>query len=187
VAFKPTALRSFVHRYAEGIGLAVRGLVGMVPSHHIRLFFYRRLFGMTIGSGATIYRNPEIRRPAAVTIGEHTIIGRNAILDGRCGLTIGNNVNFSTGVWVWSLEHDKDSPDFGPKGAPVVINDRAWLSSRSTILPGVTIGEGAVVCAGAVVTSDVAPYEVVAGVPARKIADRNRDLRYTFKHRLPFA
>ena len=142
---------------------------------------------MTIGPGATIYRNPEIRRPAEVKIGEHTIIGRNAILDGRCGLTIGNNVNFSTGVWVWTLEHDKDSPDFGPKGAPVVINDRAWLGSRATVLPGVTIGEGAVICAGAVVTSDVAPYEVVAGVPARKIADRSRDLTYTLTHRLPFA
>lgn len=180
------SLREFKGRAFRGLGLTARQLVALVPSHLFRLFMYRRVFGMTIGTGSNLYRTPEIHHPAGVTIGKNTIIGRDAILDGRCGLTIGDNVNFSTGVWVWTLQHDKDSPDFGADGGPVVIGDRAWLSCRTIVLPGVTIGEGAVVCAGAVVTSNVEPFTVVAGVPARKIGERNRDLTYTFGKRVPF-
>ena len=58
------------------------------------------------------------------------------------------------------------------------IGDWAWLSFRSTILPGVTIGEGAVVAAGAVVTRDVPPYAIVAGIPARVVGERPRELDY---------
>ena len=59
------------------------------------------------------------------------------------------------------------------------IGDRAWLSFRATILPGVSVGEGAVVAAGAVVTSDVPPYAIVAGVPARVVGERSpRELSY---------
>ncbi|WP_370630610.1 DapH/DapD/GlmU-related protein [Mucilaginibacter sp. 21P] len=79
---------------------------------------------------------------------------------------------------IWTLHHDYNSPDFAQAGAPVVIEDYAWVCSRAIILPGVTIGRGAVVAAGAVVTRDVAPYTVVGGTPAKKIADRNPDLVY---------
>ena len=64
------------------------------------------------------------------------------------------------------------------KGDKVTISDYAWLSSRTTILPGVTIGEGAVVAAGAVVTKDVADHAIVAGVPARVIGTRTANLEY---------
>ena len=62
----------------------------------------------------------------------------------------------------------------------VEINDRAWIGSNVTILPGVKIGEGAVCCAGCVVTKDVAPYDVVAGIPAHKINTRPQSLQYEF-------
>lgn len=61
----------------------------------------------------------------------------------------------------------------------VQIGDYAWISRRAVILPGVTIGEGAVVAAGAVVTKNVAPYTVVGGVPAKFVAERPRGLTYT--------
>jgi acetyltransferase-like isoleucine patch superfamily enzyme len=159
--------------------------VGWIPSHHLRLLAYRRLFRMSIGPGTTVYRAPEIRKPSRIEIGRNTVIGNGAVLDGRGGLRIGDNVNFSSGVWVWTMQHDKDSADFAAEAAPVVIGDRAWLSCRTTVLPGVTIGTGAVVCAGAVVTSDVAPYTVVGGVPAKPIGDRSRDLTYTLTGRIP--
>jgi acetyltransferase-like isoleucine patch superfamily enzyme len=54
---------------------------------------------------------------------------------------------------------------------PIVVGTGAWLGARVTVLPGVTIGDGAVVAAGAVVTRDVAPHTVVAGVPARHLND----------------
>ena len=69
----------------------------------------------------------------------------------------------------------------------VTICDRAWIGPDTTPAAGRDGGRGAVVAAGAVVTGDVAPYTIVAGIPARKIGDRNRDLRYEFTGRpVPF-
>ena len=183
---KRSSSRAALGRALEGATQALAGVVGMVPSHHLRLLAYRRLLGMSIGRRSTVYRAPEIRKPSRITIGRNSVIGTDAVLDGRGGLRIGDNVNLSSGVWIWTMQHDKDSADFAVESAPVVIEDRAWLSCRTTILPGVTVGEGAVVCAGAVVTSDVAPYTVVGGVPARKIGARNHHLTYTLAGRIPF-
>lgn len=175
----PRGLRQRALRWSSGVEQMGTRLVGRLPGHGLRVVAYRRLLRLGVGPGTTIYRCPDIRRPSRVRIGRTTVIGPDAVLDGRCGLTIGDNVNLSKGVWIWTMQHEKDSPDFHAEGGPVVIGDRAWLSCRTTILPGVTIGEGAVVCAGAVVTSDVDAYAVVAGIPARKISARNRNLEYT--------
>ena len=66
-----------------------------------------------------------------------------------------------------------NSTDFHGKGAPVVIEDYAWICSRAIIMPGVRIGKGAVVAAGAIVTHNVNPFTVVGGIPAKKISDRD--------------
>jgi acetyltransferase-like isoleucine patch superfamily enzyme len=121
----------------------------------------------------------EIRAPKNITIQAYTIIGNNVILDGRAGITIGSKVNLSSEVAIWTVQHDPQAADFGIKSGKVVVEDYAWLSFRSVVLPGVTIGEGAVVAACAVVTKDVEPYTIVAGIPAKKIGERNRDLNYT--------
>jgi maltose O-acetyltransferase len=65
----------------------------------------------------------------------------------------------------------------------VVIGDHAWIGYRALVLPGVTIGEGGVVAAGAVVTKDVPPYAIVAGNPARVVGQRTRDLTYELDYR----
>ena len=133
-----------------------------------------------MGEGAVIYGGFEIRSPEKIHIGKGAIIGDNSILDGRCGLYIGDNVNFSTGVNIWTLQHDMNDSMFrcNDKGGEVRIGDRAWVSTRTIILPGVNIGEGAVIAAGAVVTKDCEEYSVYGGIPAKKIGERNRDLRY---------
>lgn len=74
--------------------------------------------------------------------------------------------------------HDVNSVDFAGDHRPIQIDDYVWIGVGATVLRGVHIGEGAVVCAGAVVTKDVAPYDIVAGVPAKKIAERNHELKY---------
>jgi maltose O-acetyltransferase len=74
-------------------------------------------------------------------------------------------------------------PDFVESFAPVVIGDRVWIGLRALVLGGVTIGEGAIVAAGAVVTKDVAPYTIVAGVPAVSVGERTRGLRYELDYR----
>lgn len=78
----------------------------------------------------------------------------------------------------------QDSTGFRGWYEPITIHDRVrvWLCTRSTILAGVTIGEGAVVAASAVVTKSVAPYDIVAGIPARKVSERNRDLTYILNY-----
>lgn len=161
-------------------------LAGKVPSQHIRHFIYRYIFKIHLGRNSVIYNSCEIRDPYQITIGNHSCIGDHCILDGRGRLTIGNSVNFSTGVWVWTMQHQVHDPDFACESAEVVIEDYAWLSCRSVILPGVRIGRGAVVAAGAVVTKDVEPYAIVGGVPAKKIGERSRDLRYELQSCIHF-
>lgn len=157
-------------------------ITGRIPSQQLRMFLYKRIFGMEIENKVVIYGGAEIRNPWNIKIGSGTIIGNDSKLDGRNGLEIGKNVNLSTGVWIWTDEHDKDDEFFRSAAQvnPVIIGDRAWVSSRVTILPGKIIGEGAVVAAGAVVTKNVEPYAVVGGVPAKVIGSRNRNLQYQF-------
>ena len=116
-------------------------------------------------------------------MGGGTIIGDNCLLDARCGLVIGGDVNVSSNVSIYTEQHDHRDPYFrcvrGRK-KEVKIGDRVWLGCNVVVLPGVTIGEGAVCCAGCVVTKDVAPYTVVAGIPAKKVNERPKELLYHF-------
>ena len=141
--------------------------------------------GMTIGQGSHIYQGAEIRSPAGVVIGQNSSIGHHAVLDGRGGLTIGDSVNLSSGVWIWTVEHQINSPTFAAESSPVVFEDYVWLSCRVTVLPGVTVGKGAVVAAGAVVTEDFEAYSIVAGVPAKKIGERIKNLNYRLNRHIP--
>lgn len=152
--------------------------IACTPSHHVRRFFYR-LFGVKIGSGSTIHTGAKFYNPANIVIGSDSIIGEDAVLDGRDKLSIGDHVDFATGVMVYNSQHDLESEDFRATSAPVVIEDYVFIGPRAIILPGVTIGKGAVVAAGAVVTKDVNPFEIVGGVPAKVIGERkNKDPHY---------
>lgn len=151
--------------------------LGYLPSHRVRSGCYR-LAGVQLPKTSSIHWRAEFYAPDLITIGQHCTIGDTAFLDGRSGLTIGDNVNLGSHVTIYTRQHDVDSPDFAEVGAPVRIGDYAWIASHAIVLPGVVIGEGAVVAAGSVVTKDVAPYTLVGGNPARYIRDRNRDLRY---------
>ena len=159
--------------------------IGMIPSVHLRTWLYRGL-GAKMGKNVTIHFRTELRAPEKLTLGDGSIIGDNAILDARRGLTMGRNVNLSSNVSIYTLQHDHRDPFFNcpPEDKvkfSVEIDDRVWLGSNVIVLPGVHIGEGAVCCAGCVVTKDVEPYAVVAGIPARKVSERPRNLKYEFK------
>jgi acetyltransferase-like isoleucine patch superfamily enzyme len=156
------------------------------PVHRVRVGYVRIFFRVKISRSSYLGRGQEItgyHTGASLRIGNNTIINRNCYLDGRAGITVGNNVNISFGTTIITLQHDYNSPDFACKAGSVIINDYAWIGAKAMIMPGVTIGEGAVVAAGAVVTRDVHPYTVVGGVPAKVIANRNKELVYnnTFK------
>ncbi len=116
--------------------------------------------------------------PGGLKIGANSIINQHCRLDSRGGLSIGSNVSISADVCILTADHDIQSPKFAGRSAPVVVDDYVYIGTRAMILPGVSIGVGAVVAAGAVVTRNVAAYSVVGGVPARLIGQRNRTLNY---------
>lgn len=153
-------------------------IAGCIPSHYVRRFCYR-LAGMHIGAGSTIHMGARFYQPENIRIGSDTIIGEGVVLDGRAALVIGNHVDFASEVMVYNSQHDINSPTFSAESSPVHIEDYVFIGPRAIILPGVTIGRGAVVAAGAVVTKDVKEFEIVGGVPAKIIGERkNKELHY---------
>ena len=91
-------------------------------------------------------------------------------------MSIGNNVNISSDTILETGSHEYST--FACVFKPIVIKDDVWVGTRVTILQGVTIGEGAVVAAGSVVTRNVEPYTIVAGVPAKPIGKRKKEIKY---------
>lgn len=156
--------------------------ISLIPSVCLRKFFYRCL-GCHISPKVIFHFKTEIRAPWKLKVGTGSIIGDGAILDARRGLKIGENVNLSSNVSIYTLQHDHCKPDFScqkNRNMEVKIGNRVWLGANVIVLPGVTIGEGAVCCAGCVVTKDVEPFSVVAGIPAKKVSERPRNMEYNF-------
>lgn len=172
-------LRDHLHAPREGLSFAFPMAVGQLPSRAVRTAIARNLLGMTIADDAVLYRWRDLREPRGIEIGPDSVIGFWSTIDGRRGVRIGSHVNVSSEVAIWTLQHELTDPHFGLVGGPVVIEDLAWISFRATILPGVTIGKGAVVAANALVAHDVPPYAIVGGVPAKQIGERPRDVDYT--------
>ena len=153
-------------------------LVGLVPCHHFRRFFYR-VAGIKIGKRSTIHMGARFYDPRNISIGEDSIIGEGVVLDGRDKLIIGDHVDIASEVMIYNSEHDVNDPNFLAKNAPVTIEDYVFIGPRAIILPGVRIGKGAVVAAGAIVTKDAPPFSIVGGIPAKIIGERkNKSLSY---------
>lgn len=160
------------------IDIALLRLIGHIPSHVIRRFFYR-VAGMEIGQGTSIHMWASFYDPKHIEIGNDTIIGEKIVLDGRDNIKIGDHVDIASEVMIYNGEHDLSDEKFTAVFAPVTIDDYVFIGPRAIILPGVTIGKGAVVGAGAVVTKNVEPFDIVGGVPAKVIGKRNlKDPKY---------
>lgn len=160
------------------LGVYLLHLAGWVPSHFVRRFFYR-LAGIKIGRGSTIHTGARFYNPKNIAIGNDTIIGEFCVLDGRDWLKIGDHVDIATGVMIYNSEHDVHDAGFKAISKPVKIGDYVFIGPRAIILPGVSIGRGAVVAAGAVVTKDVDAFMIAGGVPAKVIGERsNKEPKY---------
>ncbi len=157
-------------------------LITYIPSHCLRRLWLRLLMGIKIGQGSSTHMGLRLYSYGHIVIGDHCVIDRDCVLDGRGEIVIGNNVNISPEVMILTAYHDPDAEDFAGVEKPVVIEDYAWIATRALILPGVKIGRGAIVAAGAVVTKDVPPQAIVGGNPARFIRDRKGNQQYELNY-----
>lgn len=181
VLFLKNGINRFMYGYIKYSDIKV----GLIPSHTIRNFIYQKIFKIKMSKNSIIYFGCEIRGHNNLIIGKGSIIGDKCIVDARSGgIYLGDNVNIGSSVQLWTDSHDLNDPYFRSiphKRGPIKIGDRAWLGPGTIILHSVSIGEGAVIAAGAVVTKDVEPYAIVGGVPAKKIGERTHNLKYKFK------
>jgi acetyltransferase-like isoleucine patch superfamily enzyme len=160
------------------IKYATNHIICHIPFYTIRHAWYRNVLGWQIGPEVSILMGQHVQMAGVRTSGKKVAIGQGTVINQGCllyttgGLVIGNNVSISAGVWLVTGSHDMNDPLFPDFYRPIVICDYAWIGTRATILGGVTIGKGAVVMAGAVVTHDVPPFAVVGGVPAKVVRQR---------------
>lgn len=160
-----------LYNYLADFGLYIIHILVNFPSHHLRRFLLR-LGGAKIGKGSSIHMGCHFFSLKNLQIGEDTIIGNRAFLDGRYKLKIGNHVDIASEVMIYNSEHDINSEDFGANIAAVEIEDYVFIGPRVIILPGVKVSKGAIIAAGAVVTKDVLENSIVGGVPAQVIGER---------------
>ena len=149
--------------------------------------WYLLCFGIRIGKGSSIHRGCKFFHVGKLRIGENSVVNFGCYLDNRRGITIGNNVGIAHNTKIYTLGHNIDSPEFETKGAPVVIEDDAFVFSNVLVMPGVTIHRGAIVLAGSVVTKDVEAWTIVGGNPAKVIKERQRKIAYKQKYNYWFA
>lgn len=160
-----------LRNYLLDFNLMLLNLITWVPIHSFRKLAFQAA-GVTIGEKSTVHTGCRFYQPENIKIGQGTIIGDRCFLDGRAPLTIGNHVDIASQVLIYNSQHDINAPDFSAIAKPVIIQDYVFIGPRAVILPGVTIGKGAVVAAGAIVTKDIPDLAIVAGVPAKIIGER---------------
>jgi maltose O-acetyltransferase len=152
--------------------------IGRFPSRLVRTTYLRCWLG-SVGIKAGIQMGCRFLNGRKVFLGERSVLNFGCLLDGRVyPIRIGADVSIGPEATLLTLGHDPQSPEFTDKGGAIEIGDRVWIGYRAIILPGITIGEGAVVGAGSVVTRNVEAYTIVAGNPARPIGERRRGLTY---------
>lgn len=141
-----------------------------------------RLLGFHVGKNTMIWDTPRLfgdrNLHRNICVGKSCLISVGTYWDLAAPIQLGNYVGVSPETMFLTGSHDIGNMNNRVgrmEACPVIICDGVWLGARCTILPGVTVGEGAVVGAGAVVTRDVSPHTVVAGVPAKWIRDLARE------------
>lgn len=171
----------------DGLLFLCNKIVGHLPSHALRKLFYRGVMRFRIGQGSYIFSGARFDARGSFTLGADSTINDHCRLDNRGGIVIGDNVSISSETCILTADHDPQSPIFAGRERAVHIEDYVFIGTRALILPGVKIGRGAMVAAGAVVAKDVLPLTIVAGCPAKEIGRRDSTLDYRVAYCRLFA
>ncbi len=152
------SLRTSVRRVIARLG-------GLPPHAHDVLLQCR-----SVGIDVRLRMPVVVYDPARLRFGDHVDVGEFVMLRASGGLTIGSRVLIAAHAVITTRGHPEQPPRWlKVEDAPVTIEDDVWIGAGAVVLPGVTVGRGAIVGAGAVVTKSVEPFTVVGGVPAHVI------------------
>lgn len=160
--------------YYGGLIFIANRVVARVPSYTARLFFYRRVMKFSIGSHSSILMDVwfDTKGKGSFAMGHNSVVNQKCRMDNRGSILIGDYVSISAEVCILTADHDVRSPTFAGRLRRVSIGDFVFIGTRALLLPGVTVGKGAAIGAGSVVTKDVPEFAVVAGNPAKQIGTR---------------
>jgi putative colanic acid biosynthesis acetyltransferase WcaF len=142
------------------------------PLHRWRSFILR-LFGAKVGKGVHVYPGTKIWAPWNLELDDECGIARGAILYSQGKIFIGKRAVISQGAHLVTGSHDYTRAGFPLITKPIHVGANAWIASEAFVHPGVTIGEGCVIAARAVVTKDMPEWQVCAGHPCAPIKQRN--------------
>ncbi|HNR22879.1 MAG TPA: acyltransferase [Steroidobacteraceae bacterium] len=156
----------YICRIPRGIGIYARRR--LLPSFLARL-----------GEGTVVQEHFWVTNPEKVSIGSHCNFAQGVFITGGGGVTIGDYVGLGPDVKIWSVNHRFEDPDTpwlkqGWDKLPVVIEDDVWLGANCFVMPGITIGRGAILSAGTIMMKSVPPYAICAGNPGRVVGWRKR-------------
>ena len=158
----------------------------LMPSNRLRRFALS-IAGIKLGAGVVVHQGVRLMARNRLSVGEGTVINRSTLIDNRSDVSIGCHVSIAHDCRLYTTGHDHQSPDFGIRTKPVVIEDNAVLYASAVVMPGVTVGRGAVILPFSVVTRDVPPMTIVGGVPATLRGYRQGELNYRLDYDYWFA
>lgn len=131
-----------------------------------------------MGNGVSIMNDVSIAGHNNLSLGNNVYVGKGSFLLAEMGkVSIGNDVLIAPGVKINARNHKFSDPsalirEQGYEAKDITIEDDVWIAANAMVVAGVTIGKGAVIAAGSVVTKDVEPYAIIAGVPGKQISSR---------------
>lgn len=157
-----------------------------MPSGRVRRLALR-LAGVRLAPGAVIHQGVRLMARGRLSVGEGSVVNRGTLIDNRSAVTIGRHVSIAHDCRIYTTGHDHQAPDFGIRTEPVQVEDHAVLYAGAVVMPGVTLGRGAVVLPFSVVTRDVPAMAVVGGVPASQRGTRTGELNYRLDYDYWFA
>ena len=158
-------------------------IVSNVPFHSLRDWYYRQAMGFNLHPSSSILMDVRFGNARGFEIASNSVLNEGCRVRNAGGVQIGSNVSISPWVKLLTADHQPQSRTFAGRARPIVIQDYVFIGAGATILGGVIIAEGAVVASGAVVTRNVDAYTIVAGVPAKPIGQRIKDLHYDLDYK----